>query len=144
MNAENIALCRFYRNPPGGQPALSYAKIAQLVKKIDGTRPTKQGVYNALQNMNATPSKRGRKVAWRKTTKNEDSSILKTFKRLRPDGHGIDSRTIHKHLPTKLRRKVERRTVIRRLAEKGYVPKKKIAKTDTGPTHRAARLAFAE
>ena len=41
MNAENLALCRFYRKPPGDQKPLSYSEIAKLVKKEDGTHPTK-------------------------------------------------------------------------------------------------------
>ena len=83
--------------------------------------------------MNEAKAKPGRNKGWRKTSKREDSNILQTFKRLRPDGHGVDSRIIHTNLPRQLRRKVCRRTVRRRLAEKDFVPRKKIAKTDTGP-----------
>ena len=69
---------------------------------------------------------------------------MSTFKSLRPAGHGVDSRIIKSALPTKLRMKVCRRTVIRRLAERGYNAAKKVRKTDTGPAHRAKRVAFAK
>jgi hypothetical protein len=143
MNAENVALCALLRKPVGKRKPLSYSEIAKLVKKVDGTRPTKQGVWNAVQSMNEAKAKPGRRKGWRKTSKREDSNILQTFKRLRPDGHGVDSRIIHTNLPRQLRRKVCRRTVRRRLAEKDFVPRKKIANTDTGPKHRTARIAFA-
>ena len=53
---------------------------------------------------------------------------------VRPPGHGVDSRKVHRALPKKLRTKIKRRTVIRRLAEKGYVPDEKVNKQDPGPT----------
>ena len=127
MNAENIALCAPLRKPVGKRKPLAYSEIARLVKKADGTRPTKQGVWKAVQSMNESKAKRGRKKAWRKTSKRDDSNILQTFKRLRPDGHGVDSRIIHTNLPRQLRRKVCRRTVRRRLAEKDFVcPEKRL------------------
>ena len=144
MNAENVALCHVYRKPVGKQKPLSYSEIAKRVKKTDGSRPTKEGVRKAVLNMNAVKASRGRKVGWRKTSKREDSTIMKAFKTLRPPGAGVDSREIHKKLPAQLRGKVCRRTVIRRLAEKRFVPTVKIAKTDSGPRQRAARVSFAK
>ena len=91
MNAENLALCRLYRKPVGDKLPLAYADIAKLVKKKDGTRPTRQAVYYAVQDFNQAPAKRGRKAGWRKTSKTKDVCMPKTFKRLRRDGHGVDS-----------------------------------------------------
>lgn len=85
---------------------------------------------------------RGRKLGWRKTSKAEDVKIFKTFKKARPAGHGIDARTVHAKLPAQLKRKVGRRTVIRRLADRGFKPKRKIAKNDYGPKWRAKRYKF--
>ena len=45
-------------------------------------------------------------------------------------GHHVDSNAVHKALPKKLQKKIARRTIIRRLAAKGYVPEKKLSKTD--------------
>ena len=68
--------------------------------------------------------------------------MLKTFHKKRPPGHGIDSRIVHDGLPAKLRRKIGRRTVRRRLAEKGYKPEQKVEKNDPNKTLRDRRLAF--
>ena len=57
-------------------------------------------------------------------------------------GHGIDSRTLHTSLPKKLRQKIVRRTVIRRLASKGYIPEKKINKSDPGDALAKRRVVF--
>ena len=69
---------------------------------------------------------------------------MSTFKRLRPAGQGVDSRIIKSALPPKLCMKICRRTVIRRLSERGYNAAQKVRKTDTGPAHRLKRVAFAE
>ena len=53
---------------------------------------------------------------------------MQTFKKLRPPGHGVDSNAVQRALPKKLKLKVSRRTVRRRLAEKGFVPQKKRSK----------------
>ena len=71
------------------------------------------------------------------------NEVIKKFKQLRPAGHGIDSRKAHRGLPVALRRKVSRRTVIRRLAEKGYTPKKKIRKSDHDVSLCKRRVDFA-
>ena len=85
---------------------------------------------------------RGRKEGWKKTTKEEDRTVMQTFKKLRPDGHGVDSRVIHKALPKKLKKKVSRRLVIRRLAAKGYRPERKISKSDPGIQLAKRRVKF--
>ena len=86
---------------------------------------------------------RGRKEGWKKTTKEEDRTVMQTFKKLRPDGHGVDSRVIHKALPKKLKKKISRRLVIRRLAAKGYRPERKISKSDPGIQLAKRRVKFA-
>jgi len=45
-------------------------------------------------------------------------------------------------LPKKIRKKVSRRSVIRRLADKGYTPQKKIQKSDPGIKLAAKRISF--
>ena len=132
MNAENRALCVFYRNPPNGSKRLTYAKIAEIVQNEDGEHPTEEAVRRCVVNFHEPKAKRGRKAGYRKTSKAEDKVILQAFRKLRPPGHGVDSRKIHATLPKKLRGKVSRRTMIRRLAEQRYVPTKKVQKTDPG------------
>ena len=44
----------------------------------------------------------------------------------------MDSRVVHKALPKKVKKKISRRTIIRRLADKGYKPERKIQKSDPG------------
>ena len=84
----------------------------------------------------------GRKPGWRKTTKDEDGAIIKTFHKVRPPGHGVDSRVIHKALPQRLAMKICRRTVRNRLAEKGFVPQLKTAKQDFKESQIRKRLSF--
>ena len=61
------------------------------------------------------------------------------FNELRPPGHGIDSRVLHNALPKVIKRKVGRKTIIRRLSEKGYTAEKKIHKSDPGTALMAKR-----
>ena len=154
MDDKTVALCYLYRYPVQGKKqqgtlkiknkGLSFAKIAALVKKQDGTVPTKEAVRKAVNSFGKEKQPVGRKLGWRKTTKAEDNVIMKTFKRLRPPGVGVDSRVIKKALPKQLAMKVCRRTIIRRLEERGYTPSTKISKTDTGPAHRTRRFNFAK
>jgi hypothetical protein len=44
MDDENLALCKFYRQPPDGSKPLAYSKIAAKVKRRDGHRPSAAGV----------------------------------------------------------------------------------------------------
>ena len=112
--------------------------------KTDGKHPTKTAVHEAVQVFNDTKDKTGRPEGCRKTTKKEERVIVATLKKVRPPGHGVDARTIHKALPKKLRKKISKRTVIRRLADKGYKPSKKIRKTDPGQALGKRRLDFAK
>ena len=51
---------------------------------------------------------------------------------LEPPGHYVDSRIVRDNLTPALKRKIGRRTVIRRVNEKGYYDSKKMNKTDLG------------
>ena len=74
--------------------------------------------------------KRGRKSGQRATTKEEDKIIKQKFHKLRPPGHGIDSRSLHKALPKKVAKKISKKTVIRRLGEIGFTAQMKLKKND--------------
>ena len=56
----------------------------------------------------------------------------------------MDSNNLHRHLPPKIKKKEKRRTLIRRLAAKGYKPERKISKNDPGPALMKKRLKFAK
>ena len=144
MDIRNRALCYALRNPPTGVKKVSIAKIIKdkLVVKTDGSVPTPGGISLAASTFLEEKGTRGRKTGWRKTTKEEDKKLLKTFHFHRPPGHGIDSRVVHANLPAKIRKKIGRKTVIRRLAAKGFKPKRKIDKNDYGPQWRKKRWDF--
>ena len=114
----------------------------KVVRKTSGRRPTIGAVAEAAATFGDEKGVVGRPVGSRKTTKEEDKQVLSTFKKMRPPGHGVDSRLIHSALPRTLKKKVTRKTVVRRLAEKGYRPEKKINKSDPGPTLMKTRLRF--
>ena len=117
-------------------------KKKKLVTKTDGTVPSPGAVSKAAKDFMLEKKIRGRKKGWRKTTKEEDRKVMDTFKKLRPPGHGVDSRVVHKALPKKLKKKIVRRTVIRRLAAKGYRPERKISKSDPGVKLAKKRVKF--
>ena len=143
MDLYNRAMCHTLRNPPPGSKRTSFRQIAAMVVKTDGTHPTEGGVRAAAKQFGAEKQKRGRKEGHKKTTAREDRVILKKFKFLRPPGHGINSRKIHRALPVKLRRSISRRTVVRRLADKGYTPQRKSSKGDPDVALAGRRVAFA-
>ena len=144
MNAGDRALCYFYRHPPAdsGVRPLSYRRIARLVVKKNGTQPSSTGVYKAVAEFRTIKRARGRRAGWRKTTKDEDKIIMSTFHKLRPPGHGVTARGLHRALPLALKRKVSPRTLRNRLAAKGYRPQRKLEKADLNLRCRKARLAF--
>ena len=111
--------------------------------KTDGTHPSAEGVRVAAKQFKVEKEKRGRKKGDKKTSRAEDRAILKKFKVMRPPGHGIDSRRLHRALPVSIRRKVSRRTVIRRLADKGIKPRPKIRKSDHSVALCKRRVDFA-
>lgn len=86
----------------------------------------------------------GRPKGWRATTKAEDKEIVKAFKKVRPPGHGVSARKVRSALPKKLKKKVRERTVIRRLADKGYKPQKKLSKSEQSVKNAKARVKFAK
>ena len=143
MDAANAAMCYALRNPPAGMQRASLKAIAGMVVKKDGTHPSQQTVSEAAKHFKAEKEKRGRKAGTKKTTAREDREILKKFKILRPPGHGIDSRKLHRALPASIRKSISRRTVIRRLADKGIKPRVKTRKSDFDVRQCKKRVAFA-
>ena len=115
-----------------------------MVKKTDGTVPSEGAISKAARDFKDLKKKRGRKKGCKATTKAEDKKILQVFNKLRPPGHGVDSRVVHQALPLKIKKKVGRRSVIRRLADKGYHPEKKINKSDPGPALAKKRIKFSK
>ena len=91
MDAENKALCYFYRHPPSasGIEPLSYDAIARLVVKKDKTHPSKGAVFLAVRAFRRDKEVRGRKTGWRKTSAHEDAMIMKAFHKVRPPGAGV-------------------------------------------------------
>jgi hypothetical protein len=144
MDAKNRALCFLYRNPGKGKDRLPFSEIAKLVRNKDGGPVKEGGVRGCVASFHMPKGKRGRKVGWRKTSKAEDRSVIKTFHKVRPPGHGVDSRKIHIAMPKKLQQKIGRKTVIRRVAEKGFRPERKVAKSDPGPVLAAKRVKFSK
>ena len=120
--------------------------IQKIVKKKNPKnkrdKPTLSAISQAAATFKMAKKKRGRKPGFRKTTKKEDKEILKAFHHMRPPGHGVDSRVVLRRCPAKLRKKIGRKTVIRRLGEKGYTAQKKLNKYDPGPAGRAKRVRF--
>ena len=144
MDAENRALCYFYKHPPPDSEVRpsSFEKIAHMVVKKDGERPSVGAVFLAVKEFRKARKVRGRRVGWRKTTKHDDKVIKATFHKLRPPGCGVDSEELHRALPLRIRSKVCPRTLRRRLAAMGYEPRAKVEKDDLGKPYREARLAF--
>lgn len=143
MDLANRALCHAHRNPGPGKKKTPYSELRKLVKKIDGFPPSVGAMAKAAKTFKTPKAARGRKQGWRKTSKKEDRNIMKVFKKLRPPGCGIDSRELHQHLTKKLQKKIKRRTVIRRLREKGFTAQKKQQKSDPGPALMERRVKFA-
>ena len=121
MGEANRAMCYALRNPGPGQKPTKLKDIRKVLKKRLGEKrtPTLQGISLAAKTYGSLKQKRGRKRGTRATTKEEDKKLMKTFHKLRPPGHGIDSNALKKALPKKLAMKMCRRTIRRRLAEKG-------------------------
>ena len=92
--------------------------------------PTIGALAEAASSFKEPKEKRGRKQGQRATTKSEDNFIKNKFLKLRPPGHGIDSRVLHNALPRKLAMKIGRKTVISRLGEMGYTAQEKLKKND--------------
>ena len=112
MNDANRALCWALRNPLKGKP-LKYKDIRKRVRKTDGTIPSLASIAEAAEMYKVPKGQRGRPQGSRATTKGEDKVILQRFHKVRPPGHGVNSRKVLSALPAKIRKKIGRRTVIR-------------------------------
>ncbi|MDP7559855.1 MAG: hypothetical protein QF745_04875 [Planctomycetota bacterium] len=99
---------------------MKFKFIRLLVKKTDGRKPGISAIQEAAASFNKVKEQTGRRAGTYKTSRAEDKKVLQTFKKLRPPGHGVDSRVVHKALPQKLQKKIGRRTIRRRLAKKGF------------------------
>jgi len=130
------------RNPPKGIKKYKLTDIQVMISKQDGLPPSLGAISEAGRTFMKPKSQERRPVGSRKTTAAEDKVLLQTFHEIRPPGCGVDSRSLHDALPKKVSKKIARRTVIRRLADNGYKPGKKINKNDPGPTLQKKRLVF--
>ena len=119
MDESTRAMIFALRNPPKGSKPAKLKDIRKLVKKKNGRRPTLQSISDAAKTFKTPKMKRGRPLGSRATTKAEDRNILNAFKKVRPPGYGVVARQVHSALPKKVQKKIQKRTVIRRLAEKG-------------------------
>jgi hypothetical protein len=144
MDLRNRALCFTLRNPPEGHAVTKFDDIVRkkLVRKTDGTTPSVSAIKKAADDFHKERAPVGRKKGWRKTTKAEDKKLLLTFHKVRPPGHGVTSRKVHRALPLKIKKKICKRTVIRRLAEKGFTPREKLHKKDFSVAQRKKRVKF--
>ena len=84
----------------------------------------------------------GRPTGSKITSKEDEKKIAQVFKKLRPPGHGIVARKVHSALPRELKKRVSERTVIRRLADKGLKPQKKLKKSSQTLKNSKLRLRF--
>ena len=144
MDAANRALCHALRNPPKGAKETKYKDIKKLVRNVEGGKVSIGAISEAAKTYGTPKERAGRPEGWRKTTKAEDRKLMEIFHKVRPPGYGIDSRRVHKALPKKLQSKVGRRTVINRLAEKGYTATQKLHKSDFKEAQLKKRIAFAK
>jgi hypothetical protein len=144
MDAANRALCYAHRNPPKGVAKTPYRLLKTIVKMQNRKPPTVSAMSQAAASFLKEKQVRGRKKGWRKTSKAEDRKILAVFKENRPPGCGIDSRNLHDSLPKKLRAKIVRRTLRRRLADKGIKPRRKLCKNDPSKALCLRRVKFAK
>ena len=145
MDTKNRALCFALRFPIEGKPRMTLKHIVKkkMVRKTDGTVPSEAAISKAAKSFNeGNEDGRGRPTGSRNTTAAEDRVIMKTFKKLRPPGAYVDARIIHTNLPKKIKDKITQKTVLNRLAEKGYTMQPKLDKTDLGPTQTAKRYDF--
>lgn len=145
MDDATKALCFALRNPGRGQKGMKYCEIQKFVKKKDGkTKPSLQAIQKAVTTYKTPKKARGRKKGARFTSKADDKVIMKQFHKLRPPGHGIDSNALHRALPSQIKNKIGRKTLIRRLGEKGFTAQKKLKKDDKGEAHRKKKFKFCE
>ena len=144
MDEATRNLCYKLRHPGAGQKPMKFLDMIRIykIKKKDGSTPKTQAISSIVSKFRDFKRKRGRKNGSLKTTPAENKKILQTFHKLRPPGHGIDSNALHRGLPAVLKKKIARRTVIRRLGDKGYFAQEKESKTDLGVSTTKKRLVF--
>ena len=58
---------------------MKYADIRKVVKKTDKSRPTVQGIAQAVAALPLEKKVRGREKGWSETSRDEDKIILKLF-----------------------------------------------------------------
>ena len=107
MDEKTRELCYKLRHPSAGEKPMKFKDIIRIykVKKKDGTIPKIQAVASVVSKYRDFKKKRGRKLGDLKTTLAENKKIMSTFHKLRPPGHGIDSNTLRRSLPSALRKK---------------------------------------
>ena len=137
MDSANKAICCAMR-----KTGAKLKDIRKLVKKTDGKRPSLAAISMAAASFHTEKKKRGVKPGSLKITKADEKKIMQKFHKLRPPGHGVDSRVILRALPKKLREMISRRFIIRFLASKGYKPERKLNKTDPGVRLKLTRCNF--
>ena len=155
MDDRNKALCIAFReagvprkvlkskvNKKNTMKPMPFSMIAKKVYKTNGRHPSAQAVSQVVESFHGKPAVQGRPRGTRKTTKEDDAIILKTFLKIRPPGVGVTARDIHEHLPKRLQKLVSIETIRLRLAEKGFKPTRKILKSDPDMKLRKARLGF--
>ena len=87
MNQANRAMCYALRHPGPGMAPTKYNVIQKLVRKTNGKKPSLGAIAEAARDFKIEKKKRGRKLGYKKTSKDEDKTILQTFHKLRPPGH---------------------------------------------------------
>ena len=110
MDEKTRELCyKLRRHPSAGQKPMKFKDIIRIykVKKKDGTIPKIQAVASVVSKYRDFKKKRGRKLGDVKITPAENKKIMSTFHKLRPPGHGIDSNTLRRGLPSALRKKIQ-------------------------------------
>ena len=66
------------------------------------------------------------------------------MKKVRPPGHGVSARRVRTALPKKIKKKIGERTIIRRLADKGFTAQKKLSKSEQSVKNAKVRVKFAK
>ena len=142
MDQKNRALCYAYRHPAKGEAKTTFSDIRKKVRNMDGGRVSIGAIAEAAMSYGTEKGKVGRPKGSCKTSKAEDRLIMQKFHKLRPPGHGVVSRKVHKALPKKFQKKICRKTVINRLADKGYTAQQKLRKSDFHVLQLQKRVRF--
>ena len=139
MDDARRAVCYALRNPPAGEKATPSKDIRRMVRMVNGQRPGINAIQKAASTYTDERGARGRPAGTTGTTKEEHKQSLDTIHKMRPPGHSVDSRVVHTASPKKLKKDIGRRTVIKRLAEQGFTPQRKLDKDEPGVKQNAKR-----